>query len=212
MRQPRPLREQFEDLEKQTHAARLGMWLFLGSEVLLFTGLFALYAAYRELYPRDFAEAIAHNNVAIGTTMTLILIGSSFTVAMAVHAVRASQPRRAALFLAVSVAIGIVFLALKGIEYTQHFREGIYPAGAYRFAELPTFGAQMAFTLYFAMTALHALHVVGGAGLLTGVAWGCWKGRYWAYDQTPVELSGLYWHLVDIMWIFIWPLLYLTRK
>jgi cytochrome c oxidase subunit 3 len=212
VRPPRRLHEQFEDLEKQTHAARLGMWAFLGSELLLFTGLFALYTGYRAEYPHDFAEAIAHNSLAIGTVMTYILITSSFTVAMAVHAVRADHPRRAAAFLAVSVIIGILFLVLKGIEYAQHFREGIFPAGAYHYAELPTFGAQMAFTLYFAMTALHGLHVLVGAGLLTGVAWGCWKGRYWSYDQTPVELTGLYWHLVDIIWIFLWPLLYLTRR
>ncbi|APR75837.1 Cytochrome c oxidase polypeptide III [Minicystis rosea] len=212
MREPRRLHEQFADLEKQTHAARLGMWIFLASELLLFTGLFALYTAYRALYPHDFAAAVAHNDIAIGTIMTVILITSSFTVAMSVHAVRASHPRRAAVLLAVSVAIGILFLVLKGIEYAEHFREGIFPAGAYRFAELPTYGAQMAFTLYFAMTALHGLHVVVGAGLLAGVAWGCWKKRYWSYNETPVELSGLYWHLVDIIWIFLWPLLYLTRR
>lgn len=212
MRQPRRLHEQFADLEKQTHAARLGMWAFLASEILLFTGLFALYAGYRAMYPHDFAAAVAHNNAAIGATMTYILITSSFTVAMAVHAVRAGHARRAALLLAVSVGIGLLFLVLKGIEYTAHFHEGIFPAGAYRFAELPTFGAQMAFTLYFAMTALHGLHVLVGAGLLTWVAWGCWKERYWSYDQTPVELSGLYWHLVDVIWIFLWPLLYLTRR
>lgn len=212
MRQPRRLHEQFEDLEKQTHAARLGMWAFLASELLLFAGLFALYTAYRAMYPHDFAVAVAHNNAVIGTVMTYILITSSFTVAMALHAVRASDPRRAALLLAVSVAIGAAFLALKGIEYAQHFREGIFPAGAYHFAALPTFGAQMAFTLYFAMTALHGLHVLVGAGLLTWVAWGCWRERYWSYDETPVELAGLYWHLVDIIWIFLWPLLYLTRR
>ncbi|MFT3764296.1 MAG: cytochrome c oxidase subunit 3 family protein [Minicystis sp.] len=212
MRQPRRLHEQFADLEKQTHAARLGMWAFLASEILLFTGLFALYTAYRAMYPHDFAEAIAHNNAVIGTVMTYILITSSFTVAMAVHAVRAGHPKRAAWLLMVSVAIGLGFLVLKGIEYSQHFREGIFPAGAYHFAELPTYGAQMAFTLYFIMTALHGLHVLVGALLLSGVAWGCWKERYWSYDQTPVELSGLYWHLVDIIWIFIWPLLYLTRR
>ena len=212
MRRPRRLHEQFADLEKQTHAARLGMWAFLASELLLFAGLFALYAAYRALYPRDFAAAVAHNSVAIGTTMTVILISSSFTVAMAVHAVRASRPRRAAWLLGVSVVIGLLFLVLKGVEYTEHFHEGIYPAGAYHFAELPTFGAQMAFTLYYAMTALHGLHVAVGASLLTWVAWGCWKERYWSYDQTPVELCGLYWHLVDIVWIFLWPLLYLTRR
>ena len=212
MRQPRRLHEQFEDLEKQTHAARLGMWLFLASELLLFMGLFALYAGYRALYPRDFAAAIAHNSVAIGTAMTVILITSSFTVAAAVGAVRASRPRVAAWLLFLSVAMGLGFLVLKGVEYAQHFREGIFPAGAYHFAALPTFGAKMAFTLYFAMTALHGLHVVVGTGLLLWVGIGAFRGRYWSYDETPVELSGLYWHLVDVIWIFLWPLLYLARR
>jgi cytochrome c oxidase subunit 3 len=212
VRQPRRLHEQFADLEKQTHAARLGMWGFLASEVLFFTGFFALYAGYRAMYPHDFAEAVAHNNVAIGTIMTIILITSSFTVAMAVHEVRSSRPRRAAVFLVVSALIGVFFLILKGIEYAQHFREGIFPAGAYHFAELPQFGAKMAFTLYFGMTALHGFHVLVGIGLLTWIAWGAWKERYWSYNETPVELTGLYWHLVDLIWIFIWPLLYLTRR
>jgi len=212
VRPPRRLHEQFADLEQQTHAARLGMWAFLASELLLFTGFFALYAGYRAMYPHDFAEAVAHNSVAIGTTMTVILITSSFTVAMAVHAVRSSHPRRAAVLLAASVVMGLLFLVLKGVEYAQHFRQGIFPAGAHHVAALPQFGAQMAFTLYFAMTALHGLHVAVGAGLLAWVAWGAWKERYWSYNETPVELTGLYWHLVDIIWIFLWPLLYLTRR
>jgi cytochrome c oxidase subunit III len=188
------------------------MWIFLASELLLFAGLFALYGAYRALYPRDFAAAIAHNSVAIGTSMTVILITSSFTVASAVGAVRASRPRVAGALLFLSVAMGIGFLVLKGVEYTHHFREGIFPAGAYHFAELPTFGAQMAFTLYFAMTALHGLHVAVGTGLLTWVGVASWRGRTWSYDETEVELAGLYWHLVDIIWIFLWPLLYLVRR
>lgn len=212
MREPRRLHEHFEDLEKQTHAARLGMWAFLGSELLLFTGLFTLYAAYRSMYQRDFAEAVGHDNIALGTTMTLILITSSFTVAMAVHEVRSSRPKRAAVFVAVTVAIGLAFLALKGVEYAQHIREGIIPGSAYHFALLPNYGAKMAFTLYFLMTGLHAIHVIAGASLLVWVGWGCYKERYWSYNETPVELVGLYWHLVDIVWIFLWPLLYLTRK
>src|SRR5215510_13242001 len=113
MRRPR-LAEQFEDLSKQTHAAHLGMWIFLGSEVLLFAGLFALYAGYRAMYPADFTAAIAHNDVAIGTANTFILITSSLTVALSVHEARIGRARRAALFLAASMALGLVFLVLKG--------------------------------------------------------------------------------------------------
>ena len=212
MPEPRRLREQFEDLDKQAYAARLGMWIFLGSELLLFTGLFALYAGYRAMYPRDFADAVAHDDVALGTAMTVLLITSSLTVVMAVHAVRADRPRRAALYLLASVAIGLAFLGLKGVEYAEHFREGIFPAEAYRYAELPSYGAHMAFTLYFMLTALHGLHVIAGGTILGALAWGCWKERYGSLNQTAVELGGLYWHLVDVIWIFLWPMLYLARK
>jgi len=207
--------EHFEDLEKQSHAARLGVWVFLGSETLLFGALLALYASYRAMYPADFAAAVAHNDVAIGTTNTLVLITSSLTVALAVSAVRRDLPRLAGWLLAASVALGGVFLALKGLEYAEHFREGILPGRAYHFAEMSSTGAgagaSLFFTLYYCLTALHGLHVVAGMLLLGYFAGGCFRGRYAAESQLHVELGGLYWHLVDIVWIFLWPLLYLSH-
>ena len=211
MSRPR-LAEQFEDLGKQTHAARLGMWIFLGSELLLFAGLFALYAGYRAMYPDDFARATEHNSVTIGTINTVILITSSLTVALSVHAIRLSRPRRAASLILASMLFGILFLVLKGVEYTSHFREGIFPGAGYRFTELPSSGAHLFFTLYFLMTGLHALHVVGGLILLGWVALGCVQGEYSGAYSTPVEFGGLYWHLIDIIWIFLWPLLYLIHR
>jgi cytochrome c oxidase subunit 3 len=205
------LAEHFEDLGKQTHAAHLAMWIFLGSEVLLFSGLFALYAAYRVMYPVDFASATAHNNVAIGTINTVILITSSLTVALSVHAIRGSRPRPTAYLLLASMLLGIVFLVLKGVEYAEHFRQGIFPGAAYRFAELPAWGAKLFFTLYFLMTGLHVLHVIGGLVVLGWVLLGCLEGEYSGAYHTPVELGGLYWHLIDIVWIFLWPLLYLIH-
>lgn len=211
MRRPR-LAEHFEDLDKQEHASRFAMWAFLGSEVLLFGALLALYVGYRALYPVDFAAAVGHNNAAIGTTNTVVLITSSFTVAMALHAVREGHLRRAAGLLAFSVGSGLLFLALKALEYTQHFREGIFPGIAYHYAGLPTFGAKMFFTLYYFLTGLHAIHVTIGLGLLTGAAVGCLRGRYSPAYYMPVELFALYWHLVDVIWIFLWPLLYLLHR
>jgi cytochrome c oxidase subunit III len=211
MRPPR-LAEQFEDLGKQTHAAHLGMWIFLASEVLLFAGLFALYAGYRAMYPVDFARATAHNNVVIGTINTFILITSSLTVALSIHAIRSSLPRRTAYLLLASMLLGMAFLVLKGIEYAQHFREGIFPGAAYRFAELPSSGAKLFFTLYFLSTGLHSLHVIGGLVVLGWVLIRCLQGEYSGAYHTPVELGGLYWHLIDIIWIFLWPLLYLTHR
>jgi cytochrome c oxidase subunit III len=206
------LRDQFEDLDKQAHAARLGMWAFLGSELLLFAALFTLYAAYRVLYPVDFALAVEHNNVLIGTTNTVVLITSSLTVALGLHSVRQGRGRLAAALFAVSILAGLVFLLLKGIEYAQHFHEGIFPGTAYRFAELPTVGAGLFFTLYFLMTGLHALHVIAGMGLLTWVSAGSFSGAFSPARSIHVELCALYWHLVDVVWIFLWPLLYLMHR
>jgi cytochrome c oxidase subunit 3 len=211
MREPR-LAEQFEDLDKQTHAARLGMWLFLGSESLLFTALFALYASYRSLYPADFTAAVARDNVAIGTTNTLILLTSSLTVALAVHAARVDRLRLAGWLLVASAVCGLAFLGLKAVEYEQHFHEGIYPGAAYRFTELPGFGARMFFTIYYSATGLHALHVIAGLVVLGILAYGCFRERYSSASHTPVELGGLYWHIVDIIWIFLWPMLYLGHR
>jgi cytochrome c oxidase subunit 3 len=206
------LREHFQDLEKQAHAARLGMWSFLASETLLFAGLFTLYAAYRTMYPADFALAVEHNSRLIGTTNTVILITSSFTVAASLHAVRRGRPRRAGGLLLASIALGLLFLVLKGVEYAQHFREGIYPAAHYHYAELQGFGPRMFYTLYFYLTGLHALHVVVGLIIL---GWLCARAFGRAYSpesHVHLELGALYWHLIDVVWIFLWPMLYLMDR
>jgi cytochrome c oxidase subunit 3 len=211
MRAPR-LYEQFQSLDTQAHAARLGMWIFLSSELLLFGGLFALYWAYRSMYPGDFEIAVAHNNLAIGTANTVILITSSFTVALALHTVRAGHPLRAAVLLFLSLGAGMLFLVLKGVEYGQHIHEGILPAGAYHYEKLPTPGARMFFTLYYLMTGLHAAHVVIGMGLLFWLAVGAYRRIYSSANQIHVECGALYWHLVDVVWIFLWPMLYLMHR
>lgn len=198
MRAP-SLHEQFEDLDKQGHAARLGMWAFLGSELLLFAGLFALYAGYRVMYPVDFTAAVAHDNVAIGTANTVILITSSFTVAMSLDVVRKGKPRTAAALLLVSIGLGALFLVLKGVEYGQHFHEGIYPGAGFRDAELSTYGSRTFFTLYYLMTGLHALHVTVGLVILLWLAWGSWRRSYSSANHTHVEVGALYWHLIDVI-------------
>lgn len=206
------LGEQFEDLEKQDHAARLAMWVFLASEILLFAALFALYAAYRAMYPDAFALAAAHNNVAIGTVNTFILITSSATVALALWAVRGGLTRLASGLLFFSIGCGVLFLALKGVEYAQHFRAGIYPGMGYRSAELTGPGARLFFTLYYLITGLHAFHVVAGLSVLGWLAAGTLRGRFGPDNHLRFELGTLYWHLVDIVWIFVWPLLYLLHR
>jgi len=207
---PPELRDWFEDATRQAQASQLGMWLFLTSEVLLFAGLFALYVAYRITYSQSFAEASRHNDVLIGTTNTLILITSSFFVAWAVHAVRSDRRRTVVLSLLAAVALGAVFLTLKAFEYSDHFHHGIYPGGYYAFDELPANGAKIFFTLYYFMTALHAFHVIGGMIALAVVAILAARGKVRGDYHTSLENAGLYWHLVDVVWIFLWPMLYLA--
>ncbi len=205
-----PLREWFEDIDKQDHAARLGMWLFLASEALLFAGLFGLYTCYRIAHAADFLAASRHNNVYLGTLNTVVLITSSFTVAWAIHSLQAGRPRAAVRSLALTLLLGASFLVVKGVEYRQHFHDGIFPSSYYRFAELPQSGARLFFTLYYFMTGLHALHVVGGMTWVAATLVLVRRGRLGAARPLGLELAGLYWHLVDLVWIFLWPLLYLA--
>jgi cytochrome c oxidase subunit 3 len=211
MRKP-SLLEHFADLDKQAHAARFGMWVFLGSEAMLFAGLFALYAAYRIMYPAEFAAAVGHDNLALGTINLGVLLTASLLAALGLLALGAARLRRAAgLFLATGLA-GVGFLTLKGVEYAQHLREGIFPGMDYHFAGLPGRGANIFFTLYYCATGLHALHLVGGIAVMGWLAWGTHRGLYSPANRTRVENGVLYWHMVDLMWIFLWPLFYLARR
>ncbi|HWU87978.1 MAG TPA: cytochrome c oxidase subunit 3 [Kofleriaceae bacterium] len=206
------LEVQFEDLAKQEHAARFGMWVFLGSELLLFAGLFGLYTAYRATHSAEFGEAVHHNALWIGTTNTVILICSSFTVAWSIHAIRGGRERTTTLMLLLTMLFGTAFLVLKGVEYSQHFREGILPGRHYAFAELPGHGAQLFFTLYYFMTGLHAIHMIAGLGVMTWLVRRVIARRITRSSHTALELGGLYWHLVDGIWIFLWPLFYLATR
>ena len=201
--------EHFQSLGQQEHAAHLGMWLFLTSEVLLFGALFGVYTGCRLQYPSDFAAASHHNNALLGTLNTLILISSSFSAAWAVHNASLGRRRPVLVSLSVTISCGLAFLMVKGFEYRQHFAEGIFPGEAYRFAELPQHGANLFFTLYYTMTGLHALHVIGGLTALGVLTVLVLRGRFVGGRVTPLELGVLYWHLVDVVWIFLWPLMYL---
>jgi cytochrome c oxidase subunit 3 len=204
------LHEQFEDLEKQGHAARLGMWTFLASEMLLFAGLFALYATYRAVYRADFHAAAGEMSLLLGTANTYVLITSSLSVALAVWAARAGRPGLVVAMLGVTILFGLAFLVLKGVEYSAHFARGIYPGQAYASLELPQSGAKIFFTLYYFMTGLHALHVIAGLGVLVWCLRRALRAAFTAEHHTGLELGAMYWHLVDLIWIFLWPLLYLV--
>ena len=199
----------FESLAKQEHAARLGMWLFLATEVLLFTALFAAYGVYRYLFAEAFAESSRHMETWIGVVNTLVLVTSSFTVAMGLHFATRGRGRMTALFYGLSVLLALVFLGLKALEYEHHFELGQLPGRFYTYPGVTAPGASLFFTLYFLITGLHAIHVVVGMTVLSVVAVLSARGRFTAEYHTPVELAGLYWHLVDLIWIFVFPLIYL---
>jgi cytochrome c oxidase subunit 3 len=202
---------QYDSIERQHATARLGIWIFLGSELLLFAGLLTLFAAYRFEYPAEFRAASAHANVLIGTVNTYVLLTSSLTVALAIHAARHGHRGRIVMFLAITIALGITFDVLKGIEYAEHLSEGIAPGHYYSFAALPAHGAVLYFTLYYLLTGLHALHVTGGLIVLIWLAVKARRGDFTPYSYIRLELGGLYWHLVDVVWLFLWPLIYLIR-
>jgi cytochrome c oxidase subunit 3 len=203
--------DHFEDLARQAHAARLGMWVFLSSEVLFFAGFFALYATYRIEHPAGFGEGVLHNTLALGSTNTAVLLVSSYTIALAVHELRRGKIRAAATLTATTIFLGLCFLAIKATEYLEHFHEGIYPGGVGAFFEhheVP--GIEMFFTLYFCMTGLHAVHVVVGMGVLAFLLRKVLRGEIGPTASHPLAIGAVYWHLVDAIWIFLWPLFYLV--
>jgi len=204
------LAHHFPDMKTQEHAARMGMWLFLSTEILLFAVLFTAYALYRFLFPLGFEEASKLAHVTMGATNTVVLITSSLTVALAIHHARKGENRKVVALLAVTIGFGALFMVLKGFEYYHHWQEGQLPGHFYHYAGVSGPGVSMYFTVYFLMTGLHGLHVLIGMGLLTWVAVRAARGHFGPGYSTPVELSGLYWHLIDLIWIFLFPLLYLV--
>lgn len=194
----------------QTYAARFGMWLFLATEVLLFAGLFLGYSVYRYLFPQTWALASRHLDLTMGTVNTIVLITSSLTVALAIHFVRSGKNRTALVMLLITLACACGFLVIKYFEYSHKFHEGTLPGRFYTYEGLQTEGAPMFYAIYFLSTGLHALHVVIGMTVLGWVTYWVAKGRFSPTYYTPVELGGLYWHLVDLVWIFLFPLLYLV--
>jgi cytochrome c oxidase subunit 3 len=187
--------------------ARVGMWLFLCTEILLFGGLFLLYAVYRYQNPQDFHEASRELNRFHGTLNTAVLITSSLSVALAGHALGEGRQRQTLLLLGASLALGVGFLVVKGFEWGEKFAHGLYPSSPVLLARAK--GEILYFGLYFMMTGLHALHVLIGLGVLTAVLVLARRGRVSSDHPVLLENAGLYWHLVDMIWIFLFPLFYL---
>jgi cytochrome c oxidase subunit 3 len=202
--------EHFASVEVQRQAVRLGMWTFLATEILLFGGLFAAYAEYRTLFFEAFFQGARHLDATMAAVETAVLITGSFAVVMGHHYAKESRSGIAALSLLAAAATGLAFLALHGVEYLHHFQEGALPGRYYSFPEIRAVGANMFFSLYFLMTGLHSLHVLAGVGVLCWLAWRAAWGEFSRNNYHPVEMGGLYWHLVDLIWIFLFPLLYLV--
>ena len=209
---PRELQHHFDSMEQQRDASALGMWVFLVTEILFFGGLFLAYTVYRAQYPRAFAEASRHLDITLGTLNTAVLIISSLTMALAVYSAALGRRKAIMGFLGATMALGATFLGVKAVEYTHKFHDHLVPGAGFRFPGPDAKQAEIFFSLYFAMTGLHAAHMVIGLGLLTVLVLQAKKGRYGPEYYTPVEISGLYWHFVDIVWIFLFPLLYLIGR
>ena len=208
---PRP-EPQFATMPQQAEAATLGIWVFLATEALFFSGMLLGYAVLRHAYPAGFAEASRETKIAIGSANTAILLTSSATMAWAVHAAEVGQRRLLVWLLAATAALGLVFLALKGIEYSQEYQEHLVPGLNFAFASPHAHAVELFYFLYFGLTGIHALHLSIGIAIVARVAARAWRGVFSPAYYTPVEITGLYWHFVDLVWIFLYPLIYLNGR
>jgi cytochrome c oxidase subunit III len=202
----------FDDAEQQHDASAFGMWLFLVTEVMFFGGLFTTYVVYRMLYPAAFAGASHELDIGLGAFNTAILLTSSLTMALAVHGSQVGKRGMLVVCLILTIILGSAFLGVKAYEYWHKWHEHLIPGPYFAYHGPDPTNAQLFFSLYFAMTGLHALHMVIGIALLGILTVLGMRGAYNRFYYTPVELTGLYWHFVDLVWIFLFPLLYLIGR
>ena len=229
----RALQHHFENMEQQREAGTLGMWVFLVTEIMFFGGMFLAYTLYRSKFPADFASASNHLDITLGAVNTGVLIVSSFTMAMAVYFTQTGKRQSQILCLVMTLVLGLTFLGIKGVEYYSKYEDALVPGrlipsrpfnpvvaqegdhDPHKLHLLPRATVphvEMFYWIYFAMTGMHALHMIIGAGLLTFLIVFSVKGRFDPEYHSPVEVIGLYWHFVDIVWIFLFPLLYLLGR
>ena len=202
----------FEDADQQKEAAALGMWAFLATEVLLFSGLFLVYTIYRNAYHEGFVAGSHFLSVPLGSINTVVLLLSSLTVVFAVHSAQLGRSRGIVLYLIATIVLGLVFFVIKGFEWHHDYEIGLVPWmnwDAQRLGDR-NFEIRMFMVLYFVMTGTHAAHMVIGMVVLGIVAYKAHKGRFGPKYYTPLEMGGLYWHFVDIVWVFLVPTLYLV--
>ena len=216
------LRHHFANMEQQKNTASLGMWLFLVTEIMFFGGLFCAYLIYRLMHFNAFAAASQQLDIKWGAFNTAVLLVSSLTVVLAVRAAQDGNRKQLVGYLVITILLGLTFLGVKAIEYKEKFEKHHVPGPTFAFTstfddngkQIPVNPkeAELFFSLYFAMTGMHALHMIIGCGLFSVLAVLAWKGHYSPGYYTPIENAGLYWHLVDIIWIYLFPLLYLISR
>jgi cytochrome c oxidase subunit 3 len=227
------LQHHFENMEQQRVAGTLGMWVFLVTEIMFFGGMFLAYTLYRNKYPAAFASASNHLDITLGAVNTAVLIVSSFTMALAVYGTQVGKRQLQLVCLVLTILLGLTFLGIKAVEYHDKYTDNLIPGrlipGRPFNPEVAAPGeenphklhllegatpeqVQMFYWIYFAMTGMHALHMVIGAGLMLVILYLSIKGRFSPEYHSPVEITGLYWHFVDIVWIFLFPLLYLLGR
>jgi cytochrome c oxidase subunit 3 len=208
-----PLAHHFDTLEQQKESVSLGMWMFLVTEILFFGGMFLVYLVYRTRYPEAWTAGSFELDILLGGVNTAVLILSSFTMAMAVWSAQMGRRQPLIGFLLATMALGTAFLVIKAFEYTAKFQHHLVPGPAFHYegAADPR-NVELFFSTYFVMTGLHALHMIIGIGLLAWLVIWAAKGRFSRAYYNPVDMTGLYWHFVDIVWIFLFPLLYLIGR
>ena len=199
--------EDSEHLSLETQS--MGMWLFLMSEIMFFGAVFAAYVVYRHAYPQVFEEASRYLDLTLGSINTAILLTSSLCMALAVNSAARGARKQIVFFLLATIVLGIIFLGIKFVEYSREFSEHLFPGGNFQYPGSDPARAKIFFSLYFTLTGLHAVHMIIGILLIGILAILAWRRNFTPAHYAPVDMIGLYWHFVDIVWIFIFPLLYL---
>jgi cytochrome c oxidase subunit 3 len=206
---PALVAHQFEEPVQQLEAAKLGMWIFLATEIMFFGAMIFAYTVYRHGFPAGFRAAGEHMELDIGTVNTALLLTSSLFAALAVRYARIGAKGRLVLFLALTAGAGLLFDGLKLYEYRAHYRDGFFPGLSWTYEGPHAPAVKLVFVLYYVMTGVHAVHVAIGVGLFAVLAVQAYRGRFLRERGTTVQVSALYWHFVDIVWIFLYPLFYL---
>ena len=203
------LREQFRSPEQQRETASIGMWVFLITEMMLFGGLFMAFTVYRSLFPIPFMQGSADMSIVLGGTNTIVLICSSLTMALSVYSAATGDRRMLAIFLIATMFLGFVFLGIKFTEYYLHYQDHRVPGIWFNWPGTAAPHVEMFFVFYFIMTGLHALHMFVGEGLLFTMLLRTGVGTFSSKYHTPIEIVGLYWHFVDIVWVFLFAIFYI---